>query len=70
MDQTIHVETVWSEKSSGDEPDNESELVQLGSISPLTSSMCSPDPPSWMEWSQNPSRKTFQEQVTYLVQKG
>ena len=53
---------------SGDEDHNdEPEPVRLGSTPPPTSPMRSPDPPSRMEWSQHPSRKTFQEQVTYLV---
>ncbi|KAE8155519.1 hypothetical protein BDV40DRAFT_306924, partial [Aspergillus tamarii] len=46
---------------SGDS-DNEPDSVRLASISPPTSPIRSQDPPSRIQWSQNPSRKTFQEQ--------
>ncbi|KAE8371094.1 hypothetical protein BDV26DRAFT_287051 [Aspergillus bertholletiae] len=47
--------------------DDEPEPVQLGSISLPTSPIRSQDPPTRIQWSQNLSQKTFQEQVTYLV---
>ena len=56
---------------SGDDEEPESVGLGLesgsGSISPPTSRIRSQDPPSQIQWSQNPSRKIFQEQVIYMV---
>ncbi|KAE8410228.1 hypothetical protein BDV36DRAFT_302944 [Aspergillus pseudocaelatus] len=53
---------------SGDS-DKEPESVGLGSgsISSPISPIRSQDPPSRIQWSQNLSRKIFQEQITYIV---
>ena len=59
------IDSVYS-SDSGDS-NNEPDSIRLASISPPTSPIRSQDPPSRIQWSQNPLRKTFQEQVTYMV---
>ncbi|KAB8198932.1 hypothetical protein BDV34DRAFT_231697 [Aspergillus parasiticus] len=56
------------DNSGDDDNDNNNpEPVQLGSTSPPTFSIRSPDPLSQIPGSQPLSRKMFQAQIAYLV---